>query len=116
MIFISLFFSEEQVLSILQTIFGVKLPKASEEASSDSLALPDTASLLEMKMEDGQTISDHLEYYNELTSDILTEVLMQMAKGKLYLRPFPFFAHFLIIFGAHFDPFGHNLITAFLWV
>jgi len=73
--------SEEEVLSILQTIFAIKLPKASVEASNENLDLPDTAALQVLKTEQKENLN-HLEYYNELISDILTEVLSKMAKGK----------------------------------
>ena len=80
--------TEEQVLSTLQTIFAVKLPQASETCPSANMDLPDTANLLKLKSEEKDpnngaiTATKSLETYNELISDILTEVLMNMAKGK----------------------------------
>ena len=85
--------SEEQVLSSLQTIFAVKLPSASEKAPSENMDLPETAALLKLKSEHLESDKDQndqgaiitksgSETYNELISDILTEVLMNMAKGK----------------------------------
>jgi len=41
--------TEEQVLSTLQTIFGVKLPTASEKAATENMDLPQIADLLKMK-------------------------------------------------------------------
>ena len=82
--------TEEQVLSTLQTIFAVKLPQASETCPSANMDLPDTANLLKLKSEEKSDTNNgaitatksSLETYNELISDILTEVLMNMAKGK----------------------------------
>jgi len=85
--------SEEQVLSSLQTIFAVKLPTASEKAPSENMDLPETAALLKLKSEQLESDKDQndqgaiitksgSETYNELISDILTEVLMKMAKGN----------------------------------
>ena len=83
--------SEEQVLSSLQTIFAVKLPSASEKAPSENMDLPETAALLKLKSEQPESDKDQAiitksgsETYNELISDILTEVLMNMAKGKIW--------------------------------
>lgn len=74
----------EQVFEVLQFMFGIKLPNASEKAPENHLDLPDTAALLKMKLGDKLTITS-LEDYNELLSDILTEVMMKMAKGKLLI-------------------------------
>ena len=96
--------TEEQVLSTLQTIFGVKLPTASEKAATENMDLPQIADLLKMKKSEeekeeqnnittdqnneqqGAIISKSgLDNYNELISDILTEVLLKMAKGKILI-------------------------------
>jgi len=90
--------TEEQVLSTLQTIFGVKLPTASEKAATENMDLPQIADFLKMKKseeekEQNNTIDQNneqgaimtksgLDNYNELISDILTEVLLKMAKGN----------------------------------
>ena len=91
--------TEEQVLNTLQTIFGVKLPTASEKAGTENMDLPQIADFLKMKKseeekEQNNTIDQNneqgaimtksgLDNYNELISDILTEVLLKMAKGKI---------------------------------
>ena len=88
--------TEEQVLSTLQTIFGVKLPTASEKAATENMDLPQIADLLKMKKSEEEKEQNQnneqqgaiitksgLDNYNELISDILTEVLLKMAKGKI---------------------------------
>ena len=93
--------TEEQVLSTLQTIFGVKLPTASEKAATENMDLPQIADLLKMKKSEEEKEQNNittdqnneqqgaiitksgLDNYNELISDILTEVLLKMAKGKI---------------------------------
>ena len=94
--------TEEQVLNTLQTIFGVKLPTASEKAATENMDLPQIADFLKMKKseeekEQNNTIDQNneqkgaiitksgLDNYNELISDILTEVLLKMAKGKIQI-------------------------------
>ena len=93
--------TEEQVLSTLQTVFGVKLPTASEKAATENMDLPQIADLLKMKKseeenEENNITTDQnnegaiitksgLDNYNELISDILTEVLLKMAKGKIQI-------------------------------
>lgn len=75
--------TNEQVLTSLQSIFGVKLPNASEEAPAESMDLPQTAELMKLKKAEGEEQSQQsFESYNELMSDILTEVMMNMANGK----------------------------------
>jgi len=94
--------TEEQVLNTLQTIFGVKLPTASEKAGTENMDLPQIADFLKMKKseeekEQNNTIDQNneqgalmtksgLDNYNELISDILTEVLLKMAKGKIQFK------------------------------
>ena len=71
-------------MSALQNIFTIKLPKASERPGPEYLDLPDTAGFLQMKFQENSVDgkSSTLESYNELISDILTEVIMNMAKGN----------------------------------
>ena len=89
----------EQVFSALQTIFGVKLPFSCDKAPEENLDLPDTSSLLTLKLEDKKAIDANsqahatntiplqtLEDFSELTSDILTEVMMSMAKGMKKMK------------------------------
>ena len=94
--------TEEQVLNTLQTIFGVKLPTASEKGATENMDLPQIADFLKMKKseeekEQNNTIDQNneqgaimtksgLDNYNELISDILTEVLLKMAKGKIQFK------------------------------
>ena len=72
--------SECGVRGVLQTVFTVRLPSATAAATSDFLDLPDLSQILDERDREGDepAISD----YAELTSDILTEVLMIMAGGE----------------------------------
>ena len=70
--------TEEQVLSSLQNIFTVKLPKSSESPAPEYLTLSDVTVVTS-----GKSFSPSLDSYSELISDILSDVLMNMAKGKM---------------------------------
>ena len=74
--------THEQVLSNLQMIFSVKLPKAAVSAPDTYLDIPDTAEFMEQKTDEEENKDKQKDCnYNELISDILTEVLLKMAKG-----------------------------------
>lgn len=75
--------TEDQVLAALQTIFTAKFPDNSEQACDQFMNLPETAQLLRMRREETEGSGQNLDnYYQELASDILTEVLVNMANGK----------------------------------
>ncbi len=77
-------------MASLQNIFTVKLPNAATtsnsqpESSSSFMELPDTTAIMATRSEGGgdQQAPKTLDDYKELASDILTEVLMNMASGK----------------------------------
>ena len=74
--------THEQVLSNLQMIFSVKLPKAAVSAPDTYLDISDTAKFMEQKTDEEENKDKQKDCnYNELISDILTEVLLKMAKG-----------------------------------
>lgn len=75
--------TNEQVLTSLQSIFGVKLANAAEKAPAEHMELPQTADLMKLKNEETIVQQQSFESYNELMSDILTEVMMNMANGKI---------------------------------
>ena len=69
--------TNELALSVLQNIFTVKIPNASEWPPDRYLSLPEASTFLSLTDWSSSAQVD----YNELISDILTEVMMQMNQG-----------------------------------
>ena len=69
--------TNELALSVLQNIFTVKIPNASEWPPDRYLSLPEASTFLSLT----DWTSNSQVDYNELISDILTEVMMQMNQG-----------------------------------
>ena len=73
--------THEQVLSVLQNVFTVKIPKSSEWPPPDRfLNLPEASTFQSLSnFEEGN--KEAKIDYDELTSDILTEVMLQVNHG-----------------------------------
>ena len=69
--------THEQVLSVLQNIFTVKIPKSSESAPDRFLNLPEVSTFLSLSAFEEGNKEAKIDY-DELTSDILTEVMLQV--------------------------------------
>ena len=80
--------TEDQVLAALQLIFTARFPESSH-LDEHFVNLPETAQLLRMRREEfsGQSLEN---YYQELASDILTEVIVQMANGMQHQKAWAF--------------------------
>ena len=73
--------SHEQVLSVLQNIYTVKIPKSSEWPPPDRfLNLPDSSTFASLTAFEEGNKEAKIDY-NELISDILTEVMLQINQG-----------------------------------
>ena len=72
--------THEQVLSVLQNIFTVKIPKSSESAPDRFLNLPEVSTFLSLSAFEEGNKEAKIDY-DELTSDILTELMLQVNHG-----------------------------------